>query len=862
MKGLSVKKIAALAAGAAILGASVVAADVTYGNTQIVNQNGQPVVKVVVGQKAAASDGVVAANIAAKIGNYAYSKQTLSATLSGTATCTTSLVGGGVGSCPVSNEKVVLEVTLPGVVSGSASFKTYINDYVDKYTEDRYRSPSGVGNNYSTSTEIKPCFTGSPTAQGSHVSSTSAEVADPNTGCEHGRKISGGDFPPMATATVRDTYAGRTYTEEQSLWVYGTTEYDETLKTVVANTPNVAYKVDFTHDLYGVPISTCTNYGASTCVNADLTERHRVAIKYLGEDWIISDMTAPAMVGYNTTSFVATRGSSGVNSISLAKESAYGIVHIGENLTAGAYAIKLADIGLATGAGNEHAAAIEIFDANGVLVKEDQIFESSGTYSWTAPDGSKLKIRVYQTQPGYTLASKWAEMAVYSNEITLTDNGAEIDKIDNPGWYAYMYWSFDPNNNNVTTLKSMVLRKDPNTAVTLKMQKGDSISVITTPAKFQLTYDGLNLGSADYDTMSLQIAQYGLAVSATNNCASTTNLGSNNYLMYVVTGLTNGFTVNGVPTNHFYVDLSGVNSTNGTYVYYQQSGQSCYFRMAAATSTVAATYNTGDGVTQSLTLQQVTTGSSANVSMRLTERASTTTADTNSWQFELDNGTGGAWTFTGSATQSKTRYVPTGLAKMSGVTSKMVEAGYTSERGSVFNSLTSTAAVLKVAKKVGEASYYISTVGAAPSGATEITLAEGEEQTLAGGVVIKAKEITETVGACTSTGGEGDCSIDMSPVSAVLNTGDDSVDVIVPYKMSGKLVVMDNEASGAAVVISVGGPVVNVVTEQALGADSSLLSKPGDVVVKEVGNTIVVAGFTGGDTITAGDQFINGLQVG
>jgi S-layer protein (TIGR01564 family) len=104
VKGLSVKKIAALAAGAAVLGASVAVADLTFGNTQIINQNGQPVVKVVVGQKAAASDGVVAANIAAVIGNKAFSKQTISATLSGTATCTTTNTGTGAGSCPVSNK--------------------------------------------------------------------------------------------------------------------------------------------------------------------------------------------------------------------------------------------------------------------------------------------------------------------------------------------------------------------------------------------------------------------------------------------------------------------------------------------------------------------------------------------------------------------------------------------------------------------------------------------------------------------------------------------------------------------------------------------------------------------------------------
>ena len=67
MKGINVRKIAAFA-GAAVLGLSALAvADVVYGSTQLVDQNGQPTVKVYVGSKAAISDGVAAANIAAKI---------------------------------------------------------------------------------------------------------------------------------------------------------------------------------------------------------------------------------------------------------------------------------------------------------------------------------------------------------------------------------------------------------------------------------------------------------------------------------------------------------------------------------------------------------------------------------------------------------------------------------------------------------------------------------------------------------------------------------------------------------------------------------------------------------------------------
>ncbi len=867
MKGLSVKKIAALAAGAAILGASVALADLTFGNTQIINQNGQPVVKVVVGQKAAASDGVVAANIAAVIGNKAYSKQTLSATLSGTATCSTTSTGSGAGSCPVSNEKVTLEVTLPGVVSGSASFKTYINDYVDKYTEDRKTAPYGSANNYSTTTEIKPTFTLSPTTNG-NVASTAVEVSDkgPSVGDAHGRKVSGGDFPALASATIRDTYAGKSYTEEQSIWVYGNTVYDETSKAVVADKPNVAYKVDFTQDQYGLPVSSCTNYGSSSCSTNDDTDRHRVAVKFLGEDWIISEINEPSgMASFDPSTYVAKTVSG--SSISLAKESAYGIVHIGENLTAGAYSVKLADIGLATGTGNVHSAAIEIYDANGVLVKEDQV-DPGSTYSWTAPDGSKLKLHVYQTQPGYTLASKWAEMAVYSNEMTLLHN-TKLDNVDNPLWFPYLYWSNNPNNNNVTTLKTIVLRRDP-TAATVAfttLNKGDSVPLITTPSKFQMSFDGINLGSSDYDALSFSVTGATSLSYGTGGCVTTTSTGTTRFLQ-VNTGLTNAFTVAGSPVSYFYVDLNNINGTSYASVYYQPSGQSCFFQQNYTNGSSIATYNLGDGVTQNILLQGATPGATGNLSIKLEEKASSIEDVKDYFLLELDNGTDSAWAFTGTGTNQNNRIkyyaASTGNTENAGPSQysaswKNVDVGFTSERGSVFNNLNSKSATLKVAKKIAEATYFVSTVGSAPSGATEITLAEGEEWSGPGGVKIKAKSITETVGSCTATGGAGTCKVDMSPVSAVLNTGEASVDAITSYKVGDGLVVLDTPTPSASVLIAVGGPAVNEVAKTALGASTGL-SKQGDIVVKEVGNVIVVAGYSASDTEAAGRQFVSALQ--
>ena len=139
MKGINVKKIAAFAGAAVLFGAAAVFADVTYGTTQLVDQTGQPTVKIYVGSKAAISDGVAAANIAAKIANEAYKSSTLTASVSGTPTCTVGAGVSGAGACSIveSSKKVTLEVTLPGSVSGTHTFKTLIYDTIDRTLENR-----------------------------------------------------------------------------------------------------------------------------------------------------------------------------------------------------------------------------------------------------------------------------------------------------------------------------------------------------------------------------------------------------------------------------------------------------------------------------------------------------------------------------------------------------------------------------------------------------------------------------------------------------------------------------------------------------------------------------------------------------
>ena len=170
---------------------------------------------------------------------------------------------------------------------------------------------------------------------------------------------------------------------------------------------------------------------------------------------------------------------------------------------------------------------------------------------------------------------------------------------------------------------------------------------------------------------------------------------------------------------------------------------------------------------------------------------------------------------------------------------------------------------LTVAKKIGMPSFQFALSSAAMNSSTANTyqLAVGDSKVF-GGVTVTVQSIDATAGSCSvlGPGGAPACTVDSSGLSAVIQPANQaSVTVTQPVALSSNLVVLDTSAAGVGPVISVGGPDVNTVTASALqGASVDFSTTP--VVVKEVGRTIVVAGQTAQDTLTAADQFISAVQ--
>ncbi len=116
MKGLSIKKLAAIAVGGALVGSALMplAAAMDISKSDVIGANGSPVVNIVAGNAAAASDLVWAGNIAARVAQLA--------------TVETSLTGGEGTATPT-------DLTVDLAIGGSS---TYSTEYAKTYSGSNY----------------------------------------------------------------------------------------------------------------------------------------------------------------------------------------------------------------------------------------------------------------------------------------------------------------------------------------------------------------------------------------------------------------------------------------------------------------------------------------------------------------------------------------------------------------------------------------------------------------------------------------------------------------------------------------------------------------------------------------------------
>lgn len=535
---VNLKKLGAIVAGATILASSVAFAGLMFGNTALVNDQGNTVAKIVVGESAAASDGVAAANIAAQIAAKAWKSTVFTASVSGESTCTVGGPGSG-GACAISEEKAKLEITVPGSATpGTYTLKSLVADVTDRTIRDRGQGSLLVFNRTTaeTSDEAHPFSDGASSGGLSGVSN------------EELFRISGAEFDPFAEVTVKDNDAGKDYKEKQSLFVNAHSQYRDTFDDIGGRFKDFVYQIKFTNDQYGIPVCTKSvnaSWAPDSCTSTstDHTQNHKVKIKFLGSDWVITklDISSPAVSSTDNETTVRSGGE-----INLAKESVGGIINVGESLeAAGGVRVRLDDIKEGSTASEQHA-IVSILDANDAVLKQTTIAPGV-TQTVSTAGGVQVRVRVFKTAPGYTFGAKWADMSVISNELILKDGDVidvNGDRDKNSKWKVRLTWkNRDTGQDNDTDhLRSILIYRD----ISDFFKKGEGYNLADDPTGFKFTYKGLDLNpssSTDYDTLKYEFVELGSSGFTYVADGSTTTTRESNATGYlrITTSVSGGF---------------------------------------------------------------------------------------------------------------------------------------------------------------------------------------------------------------------------------------------------------------------------------------------------------------------------------
>lgn len=553
MNRLNVKRIAVLAS-ALIMGAAV-AGSVSFQGVPIINNAGTPVVQIVVGSGAKPSDALVAGNIAAVIGNLAYTSQPVTAVVNGKGgvSCTVTTP-----TCTVSNAQVYLSEKGSSSVKGGYGFTALIGSVLNGAIQQgaplntkKLQSTSSYAyydNPAVTSAIVGSIPTNSPFAQSSGYSMSLAVSSSSNGGGATFSSLNNGNYDNLLL--VSNAYLPSLLSnsgangESEFLWLAGFPVYDQ------ATSPSVqsfalldaggAYQITFSkpiHEPYYTDSALGGNApGTNSINNAQFT--------ILGQPYSI--------VNYKLSSTTASSTSaiSGTGSILQLAQSLTNVttVYVGQNITSGNFTVQLQDLGHTSGS---NAPAILNVYYNGKLTNNTSVLAPNLTTFNVS--GQKLVVDVKQTAAGLYANAKWAKLQLYSNVFNVT-SGSEYNKTYNPGWNAYLLWTNSSGNGHPTDLYSIILL---NTSPVSQLLPGQSFQFIQKPKAYKLTFIGDTIGT-NFDTVDVT-TNYASSVNYANSGQNSTALTDN------ITEPSQELTVSSQIPNAF-SDFGGVTASSVTYL--------------------------------------------------------------------------------------------------------------------------------------------------------------------------------------------------------------------------------------------------------------------------------------------------------
>ena len=827
MKSMNVRKIAAIAAGAAMIGAAFVGAvDVDtagVGSFSFI-QAGEPNVKIVVGSTAQPSDAVAAANIAAMIGNLAYKSSPVTVDQSAI-----SCGGAGAGSCTgtLGSQQAVLTVTTPGVNPATAyEMRTYIGDESSNGADNLDSNAETVRNGTTTVGSTNASF---GSGLGPRViTKDNTAIVNPAASLASDGKIS---YPKGSTITK----------EEQKIYAYAQVLYSTSTnaKKVQAQSVKTGYEAIFTDP---IPVCLDTTKNLAGCGTNDKLTKNSVKITFLGDVWTISDVTVASPL---------------VTAVTLGKSIAYKpIMKPGEKVTTpDGFVVELSDIsgfGFGTGGSSLPYVSFKIYDKNNNLVKTLTSQQTTGAGDEVA-EANNLVIKVNNAFPGASAKEFYADVEMYSNKLVIT-SGSEVS-----GGESKKNWKANIVSSNVSSsegISKIQLYNDVDqtykTPISQTLNAGESLEIIHGLPGFKLNFLGLE--TVDYDTLSF--------TKVTNSLVLVSGSATGQFLL-VQSGRSNAFQYNGRNMDSVYLVVNSTNQTaaaNGTVLYYDTTNS--YFTSTGTTanqmvyqysSSESATINTNAGLNTSTANQVII------AIPEITEDANgTAAAVTSNYNVVLqyDQALAQFVNTMGSTTVDKVGYQAAkdistlGSANASNLASK--ETGFTTRRGNIVTSISATSVSMSYAQKIAHPRFTLTAAATSASAQTaDYTLSANATQNIGGGYSVQLKDVSATVAACTPSASEGGA-LSGDAVASPANA-----DVVTPLDTSStSLVVLDKDAGSATNLIVVGGPMVNSLA----GEVSGTLTTSGNAVVTVSGTKLIVAGYTAADTQAAANSLIAWLS--
>jgi hypothetical protein len=494
MKTLNVKRISAVAAGAALLAVGFAfAGQITYNNIQIISAQGTPMVQIVVGSHAQPSDGVAAGNLAAAIGNLAFSstpvttvvnttkaQSLLSVQVSNTGGSSGSLSGGQVwlnetGKTGVSATSYPLDALIGSVLNEGLTKSSLIHT---KATQGSATYAHNETTSYSSAISQPSPYT----AYGS-VPTNGTVTGTTNGGGVSFSSFTNGTFDNLVEVTHSQfnplVSNNGTYGETEYLWLSGFPVYNQQYQKFMSMSTDVAYQA-----LFNKPIQAFVNNAVN---NAEF--------QFLGQTWTLINVSKFNQ-GTVASSGVFKKGGRIEIASSLVPTQS---VNVGNTISSGNFNVTLFDLGQTNSSGTVPAIVDVAYD--GAIIKPkgyEYAIWPGNTVKFNTTTGQSIFVHVNSTVAGQYFYAHAAKMELWSNVYNLTD-GTQFNKTVNPGWYVNLLWTnTSSSGGNANALYGITILNQTG----YNLASGGTIPIAQSPSPWTLTFGPDTLGN-NFDTVTL-----------------------------------------------------------------------------------------------------------------------------------------------------------------------------------------------------------------------------------------------------------------------------------------------------------------------------------------------------------------------